>query len=697
MTNKSRNVRHGKIKVRKVPVKIQPEILNEKTALYEKPLFLVITILILTFIAFLPSLKNDFISTWDDGPFISGNSMIRHLDFQSIKAMFSTPVLSAYVPLPLLSFAIEYHFFGLNPIPFHISNLLLHLGCTFLVFYFFRLLKLENVYAAFGALLFGIHPMHVESVAWISERKDLLFTLFYLFSMIFYLLYIQKQTRGWKLLTLSLLFFILSLFSKIQAVALPLSLILLDYFLKRPFKSRLVYEKIPFFILSLLFGIAGVLILKRQGVLQINETYPLFQRIFFGFYALSAYIVKFFAPFHLSALYPYPISLQKSSPLFYYLNPLFLLLLGFFVYRSARNTRAIVFGILFFFFNILFLLQVVSAGSTYLADHYSYIPYIGLLFIVLWITEKIIKDKKSMRYFLFPVLAIITVFFISLTFNRCKTWENGIILWTDAIEKYPDGISTSYNDRGAEYANLNQWDKAIDDYTRAIGIEPNYVKTYSNRGNAYAKLGQWDKVVSDLSLAIGIDPGNKESYLNRGFAFANLRQPDKAIDDYNKAIGIDPGYKDAWYNRGNVYENLKQWDKAIDDYTRTIEIDPNFDSAYTNRGVVYAIIRQWDKAISDCSRAIVIDPNFETAYSNRGNVFSTLKKWDNAISDYSKVIEIDPAFIKAYLNRGDAYANLGQWQNAIADYSKVLESDPDNARANSGRNFAYKQLQQKGD
>jgi tetratricopeptide (TPR) repeat protein len=657
MANKSRNVKQGNIKERKIPIKIQSKPIIEKPAFFETPVFLVILILILTFIAFFPSLKNSFVPTWDDSSFIVDNSIIRHLNFQSIKAIFTSTVLCAYVPLPILSFAIEYHFFGLNPLPYHISNLILHMGCILLVFYFFRLLKTDSIYAAFGALLFGIHPMHVESVAWVTERKDLLYTLFYLCSMILYLLYTQKQNRPWKYFIFSILFFILSLFSKIQAVALPLSLILLDYLLKRPSKSRLVYEKIPFFILSLLFGVAGVLVLKTQGVLQGNEIYSLIHRILFGLYALSSYILKFFAPFNLSALYPLPVS-PKQQLLLYYLNPLFLLLLGFLVYRSAHYTRVVVFGILFFFFNILFLLQIVSAGTAFLSDRFTYIPYIGLIFIIAWTLEKIIKKKKNMKYILFPAMFIFIVLFISLTFNRCKTWANGVILWTDVIEKYPNEAFMAYYDRGVEYYKLNQVDKAIDDYTSAIGINPNYKEAYYDRGVVYGSIGQWDKAISDYSRTIEISPNFDSAYSNRGVLYAYLGQWDKAISDCSRAIEIDPNFESAYSNRGNVYGNLKQWDKAISDYSRAIEIDPNYKEAYYNRSSAYGNLGQWERAISDCFKAIGIDPNYKEAYYNLGIAYENMGQWDKAIDNLTRALEIDPNFTAAYNSREIVYKNL---------------------------------------
>ena len=678
--------------VRKVTTKPKVKIIEVKKPFKEQHLYIAFIILALTFIAFIPSLKNDFIPTWDDESFITGNTLIRQLDIASLKEMFTTPVLGAYVPFPLLSFTIEYHFFGVDPFPYHVTNLLLHLSCTVLVFYFFRLLNLNNLYAAFGALLFGIQPMHTESVAWISERKDLLYTLFYLLSLVVYVDYVKKQCRDRKLLLLSLLLFILSLFSKIQAVSLSLSLLLVDYYFERPLKWGLILEKIPFFILSLIFGIAGIIILKREGVLGMNESYGFFKGLFLGSYALNAYVIKFFVPFHLSAMYALPIPPLHSPILLYLLSPLLLLSLTFLIYKTTRSTRAVVFGSLFFLFNILFVLQIVSAGTTYMADHYSYIPYIGLLFIVAWGTGKIVEKRKGRRYIIFPVMAFVIILFLSLTSDRCKTWANGITLWSDVIEKYPDEMHIPYNNRGATYAKLDQWDKAAKDYSKAVEIDPTFERGYSNLGDAYAKMKQWDEVITNYSKAIELKPDKKESYLDRGFAFSNEGQTDKAIADYVKAIELDPNYKEAYYNRGNVYESIQKWDKAIADYSKTIAIDQDADSAYSNRGIVYANLRQWDKAMDDFTKAIEIDKNFDLAWFNRGNIHGTLGQWDQAIADYSRAIEINSNYMAAYAFRGSIYATLGQWENAINDYTKVLEFDPGNTTIFSARENAYQQM-----
>jgi protein O-mannosyl-transferase len=611
--------------VKKSSNKIQTKKINNKREFYEKPLFLITIILCSTFIAFFSSLENGFTPTWDDNLFVTDNVLIRHLDFQSLESIFTTPIADAYVPLPVLSFAVEYHFFRLNPFPYHISNLVLYLICTLLVFHFLRLLKLDNIFAALGALFFGIHPMHVESVAWITERKDLLFGLFYLTSLIMYIKYIRSRDQRLKYFVLCFFFFILALFSRFKAVTLPISLLLIDYYTERPLKLNLIFEKIPYVILSLVFGIAGIILLNKHGTLQNFEISKLSERIFFGLYALSAYMVKFFAPFHLSAVYPYPRNIGQTFPLLNYLIPILLLLLAFFIYRTVRHTRAIVFGTLFFLFNIIFLLQIFAAGDTYLSDRYSFIPYVGFCFIAGWSMEKIFKNNNGSKHIIAAGMSMLIIYFIFLTFNRCKIWKNDETLWTDAIEKYPNEKAIAYNNRGFVYWNLRQWDKAIVDCSKAIELDSNYAFAYNNRGIAYWNIQQWERAKADFSKTIEINPKYSPAYSNRGNVYGYLRQWEKSITDCSKAIELDSNYAFSYNNRGIAYLNLRQWEKAIADYSRAIEIDPQYVFAYNNRGNAYGYVEQWEKAIADYSKAIEIDPNYTIAYDNREVAFKNLK------------------------------------------------------------------------
>ena len=484
---------------------------------YEKPFFLVITIVVITAIAYIPSLKGTFMDTWDDSYYITNNPIIRELNIHSVKAMFTTPVNSSYVPLPLLTFAVEYKLFGYNPLPFHITNLILHLLCTLLVFRLFRLLKLNIFYAALAALLSGVHPMRVESVAWITERKDMLYSLFFLGAMIMYIKFLTQKERRSVIFILSLLLFIFSLLSKIQAVTLPLCLLVLDYYFERPFRIRLIIEKLPFFILSLVCGTIGLIVLSKGGALKPNEVLSLGDRTFYGLYALSIYIVKFVAPFYQCASYSYPVMPGQSLPLVYYLNPVILILLAFLVFRTIRYTRIIVTGTLFFLFTIIFMLQILSAGTAYLADRFSYIPYIGLFFIAGWCIQQIIKTKKNKTVVL-PVLFMIIVLFSILTFNRCKIWENGETLWTDVINKNP-GLFPPYMNRGSYYELINQPEKALKDYDAASKLNPKEITCYLSRGSLKIEMKDYKGAESDYYKAIALDPKNAEAYQNLGLVY----------------------------------------------------------------------------------------------------------------------------------------------------------------------------------
>jgi protein O-mannosyl-transferase len=596
-----------------------PAIAERSQGFFEKPYFPAASILILVFIAFIPTLNNDFIPSWDDHIYVTDNLMIRHLDFASIKGFFSTAINGTYVPLTLLSFAIEYRFFGLDPLPYHVTNLLLHLACTLLVFRLFRLLKVDPVYAAVGALFFGIHPMHVESVAWITERKDLLYGIFYLASLVAYINHINNPRSRWKWISLSLFFFCLSLFSKIQAVTLPLSLFLIDYLLLRAFglKSRasenetnsgysspepfpvrkeaargigtlkIILEKVPYLALSLIFGIYGLLVLGKLGALQFNDGATLWQRMFMGMFALANYILKFVAPFRLSALYPLPGSSTMSSLMLYGLSPAILILAVYLVCRFARNTRAVIFGSLFFLVNVMFLLQVVRVGSAFAADRFTYIPYIGLIFIVIWALKEIDKRKESARRPVAVIVSLFIIVFLAMTWDRCETWKNDETLWTDVIEKHPSASPMPYNNRATWFNARKQWDNSISDCSKAIAIAPRESIAYSNRGLAYMSLGDFKKAIADLSFAVQIRPDFANAWANRGIAFLNTQAWDRAVADLTKALELNPRDADSYVNRGIAFDNQGEYEKAISDYSAAISIDPNLQLAYANRQAAF--------------------------------------------------------------------------------------------------------------
>jgi tetratricopeptide (TPR) repeat protein len=650
------------------PQNVKSRSVDLKQSIIDKPVFLAILILALTFVTFLPSLKNGFISTWDDSAYILNNRYVQNLTPNTLKEIFTTPVASSYVPLPILTFALEYKVFGLNPTIFHLSSILLHLLCTLLVFQLLRMLKLNVLYAAVGALLFGIHPMHVESVAWIAEMKDLLCTLFCLISIVLYIKYIGAQKNKLVFFLLSLFLFILALFSKIAAVTLPLSLLLIDYYLERPFKSKVLVEKVPYFLISLLFGLAEIVMLQRQGALKVTEITSITDQVFLGFYALSSYIIKFVVPFQLSAIYPWVSAPGHALPVLYYISPLFILLLGFLIYLTLKKNRAVLFGSMFFLVNIIlmFQAQILTQGIGFLADRFSYMPYLGICFIVGWSCERIALNKKELNKIIVGGVLFIILLFTVISFNRNKVWENDFTLWNDVIEKYPDNIYKSYANRGIAYSSLEQWNNAITDFTRVIDMDPKYDWGYIDRGVAYQHTGQWGKSVDDFSTAIEINKEAFDAYAGRAVTYGVLGQYDKALADFSETIKIDPKYSKGYSNRGLTYANLGYLDMAISDYTKAIELDPQFKDAWSNRSIAYGKLSQWDNAISDGLKAIHFDQNNAGLYDKIGYFYLARGDLDQSESEFRKSINIES-------NKFDPYLGL-----ALVSYTKGKKAEAKN-------------------
>jgi tetratricopeptide (TPR) repeat protein len=572
--------------------------------------------LVLIVIVYLPSLTNG-ITNWDDNEYLN-SPLVKNLSPGGIVKIFSVYFAGNYHPLTLISLGIDRVTGGNGAFMYHFTNLLMHLLNSFLVFLLVKRLTRNNLLAILTFLLFGVHTLHVESVAWIAERKDVLYSCFYLLSLIVYTTY--ASNRKGKYYGLALLFFLLSLLAKGQAVVLVVILPFIDYLKGRKwFSTKVLLEKVPFLILSLVFG--WIAFRAQESVTAINFTnFTLPERFAFACFGLVEYLIKSIVPIGLSALYPYPPRLLNGNiPSFYWFFIIALPVLSAGCYFLFRRSKVYVFGISLFLLNLLPLLQLIPVGGAMMADRYFYIPSVGLLLCFAWgLTE--IRNTK-IRY----SLALLFVVALSgLTFARCMVWKDSLTLWNDVTGKY-NYSPVAFTKRGVVYSNLGEWDLAIDDYSRAIAIYPKYTDALDHRGVAYANLRQFDKAIADFSSVIGIDANFTMAYYNRGIAYGNLGQNDKAIADFSSALGSDPNLTNAYYNRGVSYATLGQWDKAIADYTVVTENTPDYADAYCNRGVAYANLGQYENALADFSRAVEIDPNNAVAYSNRQKAYEKLE------------------------------------------------------------------------
>lgn len=272
-----------------------------------------------------------------------------------------------------------------------------------------------------------------------------------------------------------------------------------------------------------------------------------------------------------------------------------------------------------------------------------------------------------------------------------KKFDDAIKLYIEAIELKPDGAET-YNNRGVAYQELQQYDRAIADFNKALEFKQHEF-IYNNRAIAYIRLGKYDRAIEDYDKAIELKPDYALSYNNRGITYNDLGQHDRAIENFNRAIELKPNYAEYYYNRGVVYENLGQHERAIADYSKAIDFNPNLHQVYTNRGVVYANLKQFECAIKDFNRALYLKQH-EFIYINLGSAYFYLGQYDRAIKNYNRALDLKPDYAKAYYNRGLAYAYLGQHKRAIADYTKAIELNPNYVDAYNNRGNAYFNLEQ---
>ena len=588
---------------------------------------------------------------WDDPNNAYENKLITSLNkenfWENTKQIFKTDVIGNYNPLPIWTFALEHKLRGTEPYTgltapggWHMTNLWLHLISVILVFWICKKLGLSILGASLTALLFGIHPMRVESVAWITERKDVLFGLFFLVALLSYLQY--KLSKKLIFLILVYPLFILSLFAKIQAVTLPISLILIDYLLDKNLNLKSIFNKIPLFILSLIFGVTGIIILKNNDSLVANETlFNLGQRFFVGSYSLVIYFIKAIIPFQMSPLYPYPSSIP---PIFYPTILIFPMLIFALYYFYKKQQKGIVFGLAFFFFNIAFLLQILAAGQGFLADRFTYIAYFGLFFLAGYYFEKGIDSPK----FKIPLLATTTLllsYYIYTTVNQVKIWENSGTLWTHVL-KYYDKATTPYGNRANYYRSQKQFDLAIKDYASAIKLKPE-PQTLNSRSKLFFDISGNSKdtvllALTDLNRAIELKPNDGEFLINRGAMYAKLGDFDKSLASLNEGLAIKPDQLSGYLNRSLIYKEKNEPQKAIADLNEYLKYDPYKANIIFERGMLKRALNELDNALVDINRAIELgDDQFNsTFYYERAVTYYLKKDFVKAKADYKTSISM---------------------------------------------------------
>jgi len=540
---------------------------------------------VVAFCVYIPSLGNGFVN-WDDSEYIYGNPYIKGFD---LKWAFTAVIGSTWIPLTLLSFALDYAVWGLDPFGFHLSNSILHTLNTFMLA--FLSARLANWHGSLGpkglfmtalaaGLLFGIHPIHVESVAWATERKDVLNAFFFLLGLHAYLSYSKALRPLWYILTL--IFFVLSLLSKPMTVTMPLVLLIVDFYpldrLKTAGFRKLVIEKLPFFGLSVLAGLISVWSQSLDAMTPI-EGLPLLDRLHIALRGALFYVYKSIAPLGLAPLYPRDFETGINILFAAYAGSI--AAITAFTFFMLRKTRAFFSAWAYYVVTLLPVIGILQVGRQAAADRYAYLPSMGLVLLAAAGTGYLVHRKGKALVPAACALMIISALLSFLTVKQTGVWKDSVSLWTQEIKVFPD-----------------------------------YANGYVGRGVSRVFNGDFHEAAADLTRGIELKPGSKvlfDAYFHRGIALSSIGRIPEGIEDFTRALDFEPDkkgdYRPVYHNRAAAYTIAGEYVLALEDLRKAASFEPVDAESYTKLGLAYARTGDRENAYLNLQKAVQLGDN----------------------------------------------------------------------------------------
>lgn len=570
---------------------------------------------VLTFLAFRGGFQNEFID-WDDHVYIENNYLVTSPSWKSFKEAFRTSVALNYHPLTIISYIWNAAIWGSkDATPFIVTNVLIHLLNVWLVFYFIKQITQRNLFVSLVvAVLFAIHPMRVESVIWTSERKDVLYGFFFLLGLISYWRFLEKEQRKW--LIYSFVFFLLACLSKAQAVVLPVVFLLLDYWKGRAISPKLLIEKAAFWVVAAIFGLIALDIQAGGNFYGLTQTvgiqkkaldlkvFSATDRLIYAGYGFMMYFVHLLYPVNLSGFYPYQENTPEAER--YWLGLVFFALVALGTVASLRRTKLVGFSVGFFFVTVLLVLQFISVGAAIMADRYTYIPYLGLFFLLAMALDKLAKQSDTLRFAAWGIAAVFAGGCFYLTTQQVKVWHDSGTFFGQIIKSFPTD-HRAYTTRGRFLGLQGKLDEAISDLENAVKYGNLESTTYDNLGTGYGMKGRTQDAIKMFSRAIELGPIDGNPYRNRGLAYLST-EPLKSISDFEKALTMK--LDDAVPTRSllaTAQFQVGEYSKALNNINLVIDQSNGVGQTgenYYKRGIIKSQLMDRNGAVTDLQKAV---------------------------------------------------------------------------------------------
>ncbi len=669
------------------------------------PVVLSLVVAGLTLLSFWPCLANDF--NYDDTTCLLENANYRGLGAAQLGWMFTTFRMGHYQPLTWVSFGLDYILWGMNPWGYHLTSLVLHCANAVLVYWLALALIRRalgsasdhlggfavHAAAAFAALVFSLHPLRVESVAWATDRADVLSTFFLLLCL---LAYVRAATgegqRGRNLwLGAAVVCYACGLLSRGTGVPLPLVLLLLDWYpLRRlafsrgdppaPPLGRLLLEKLPFVILAIAAGVLAPLAKADEGLTIPLSEHGVVGRIAQACYGLVFYVMKTFAPVGLVPIYELrpPLAVLTAR----YIVPMVLVAaVGLALLRYRRRMPGVTVAVLSYAILIAPLLGLVQAGTQEVADRYVYWPGISLAMLagglLAWLVGR--QPATVGRRILIPAAAVALVALDMLSWRQSLVWRSEESLWTHAVRNGPTCAAAHYN-LGYVYANHGRVADAVGQFEAGRQIKPRWTIARLMAGRALAQASAWEEVARLYRDVLATEPGNGSAAEGLGQALLAQRRPAEAEAAYRQAVQYEPGSAEAWFGLGNALVRQNRVQEAADAYDQAVRIAPQHAKAHHNLGTALAQLGRFEAAEREYRQALELEPAYVEGHLSLANLLEQAGRPQEALAAYQAALQLRPsADVRCRL--AALLTQQGRTAEAIAQLQQALQTDPNHAEA----------------
>ena len=646
----------------------------------------------------------DFVG-YDDELYVTENLHVQKgISLEGIKWAFTSFHSANWHPLTWLSHMLDCQLYGMNPTGHHWTNVELHIANTLLLF--FILFKMTGALwrSAFVAALFALHPLHVESVAWVSERKDVLSTFFGLLSIGAYYRYVKISSV--KHYIPIIIFLSLGLMAKPMLVTIPFVLLLLDVWplgrfqYKKDYQSmedkaaqneirknyRLFLEKIPLFIPVVISCILTLIAQKSGGAIKTFEALSLKHRISNAFVSYVNYVLKAIWPHKLAVFYPHP---GNELAAWQVVGATLLIVAAcFLAIKEIRRHPYIAVGLFWYLGTLVPVIGLLQVGGQAMADRYTYIPLIGIFIVIVWGISDILKRWRYRKIF-FGISAAIIL--IALTWNtslQLKNWKNGITLFEHTV-KVTKNNYRAQNNLAAALTSVSL-DQAISHYKAALKIKPDYLLGLANLGAAFIEKGSYDEAIDIYLKVLSIDPEYLKAHVNIGIAFFRIGNYDKAVLHFKKALEINPQEKDAHMNLANVLFSQGKPGEAISNYNDILKTDSQNADIHYNLAYVLSTQNKIDEAIFHYREALRVNPEYSKAYYNLGNLLMDQGKIKEAVANFAKAIQFKPDYVQVYNKLGLILFKQGKLDKAKVFFTKAIQIDPNYSEAHKNLEILHR-------